>query len=120
MEISLEHQFFYAPPAAAGPKLASRSFRAQERDPSTTTSRVPSRPPPPQDVHDPQSGDAGKPQVEVILIPSDDKFNLDSRSDISFKSLGRLLSEAHNTVEPGRISGTGMCLDLAFLGRPIY
>ena len=120
MEISLEHQFFYTPPSAAGPKLANRGFRAQERDPSTTTSRVPSHPPPPQDVHDPQSGDARELQAEAILISSDDEFDLDNRSDTSFKSLGGLLSEARNTVQPGRISMTGMCLDLAFLGRPIY
>jgi hypothetical protein len=118
-EISLERQFFYTPPAAADPKLASRGFRAQERDPSATTSGVPSHPPLPQDVHDPQSGDAGMSQADAILIPSDDEFDLDARSDTSFRSLGRPLSEACNTVQPGRISGTGMCLDLAFPGRPI-
>lgn len=47
------------------------------------------------------------------------EFDLDSRFDMSFESPGGLLSEARNTVQPGRISGTGMCLDLAFLGRPI-
>jgi hypothetical protein len=112
-EISLERQFFYTPPTAADPKLASRGFRA-------TTSRVPSYPPLPQDVHDPQSGDAGKSQVEVILIPGDDEFDIDSRSDISLESLGGLLSEARNTVQPSRISSIGIYLDLAFLGRLIY
>ncbi len=119
-EISLERQLFYTPPVAAGPKLASHGFRAQERDPSATTSGVPSHPPLSQDVHDPRSGDAGKSQVEAIVIPSDGEFDLDSRSDTSFASLGRLLSEARNTVQPGRISSTGMCLDFAFLGRPTY
>ena len=122
-EISLERQCFYTPPAAANPKLASRGFRAQERDPSATTSGLPSHPPLPQDVHDPQSGNAGKSQVEVISIPSDDEFDPDSQFNISFESfesLGWLLSEAQNTVQPGRVAGTGMCLDLAFLGRPRY
>jgi hypothetical protein len=122
--ISLERQSFYSPPVAARPKLAAKPAshrpRAQERDPSATTSGVPSHPPLPQDVHDPRSGDVGKSQVEAIVIPSDDEFDLDGRSDTSsFESLGGLLSEARNTVQPGRISGTGMCLDLAFLGRPI-
>jgi hypothetical protein len=120
MAVSLDRQIFYVPPTAAGPKLASRGFRAQEGDPSIPTSRVPSHPLLPQDVHDPQSGDTGKSQAEAILIPSDDEFDLDSRSDTSFESLGGLLSEARNTVQPGCISGTGMCLDLAFLGRPTY
>ncbi len=64
-------------------------------------------------MRDPESGDAGKSQVEVIWIPSDG----DSRSDTSFESLGGLLSEARSTVQPGRVSGTGMSLDLAFLGQ---
>ena len=57
------------------------------------------------------------------MIPSDDefdRFDLDSRSDTSFESLGGLLSEVCNIVQPSRISGTGMCLDPTFLGRPIY
>jgi hypothetical protein len=71
-------------------------------------------------VREPQSGDAGKSQAEVILIPSDDEFDLDGRSDTSFESLGGLLLDVRNTVQPGRISSTGMYLDLAFLGRPTY
>lgn len=118
--ISLERQFFYVPPAAAPPKLASHSFRAREGDPSATTSGVPSHPPLLQDVHDPRSGNTGKSQVEAIVIPSDDESDPDSRSDTSFESLGGLLSKARNTVQPARISGTGMCLDLAFLGWPTY
>lgn len=95
-KISLDDQFFYTPPAAAGPKLASRGFGARERDPSATTSGFPSHPPIPQDLHDPQSGGAGKPPVEVILIPSDDEFDPDCRSDTFFESLGELLSEARD------------------------
>ena len=105
MAICLDLQDFWVPPAAAGPKLASRGFRAQVRDPFATTSGVPSHPPLPQDMRDPESGDAGKSQVEVIWIPSDGE------------SLGGLLSEARSTVQPGRVSGTGMSLDLAFLGQ---
>ena len=117
MAICLDRQVFYVPPAAAGPKLASRGSRAQVRDPFATTSRVPSHPLLPQDMRDPQSGDAGKSQVEVILIRDDGEFDLDSRSDTSFESLGGLLSEARSTVQPGRVSSTGMSLDLAFLGQ---
>ena len=119
-EISLERQFFYTPPAAADPKLASRGFRAQEREPSVTISRVLSHPPLPQDMHNPQSGNTGKSQADAILIRSDNEFDLNGRSNISFKSLDGLLPDARNKVQSGRITGVGICLDLAFLGRPIY
>ncbi len=52
------------------------------------------------------------------LIPSDDEFDLDSRSDTSFESLDELLSGARDKVQPSRVSDTGMCLDLTLLGRP--
>ncbi len=119
-EISLERQFFYTPPAAADPKLASCGFRAQERDPSATTTGVPSHPPLLQDVHDSQSGNAGKSQADAILILSDDEFDLDSRSNTSFESLDGLLQDARNKVQSGCITSAGICLDLAFPSRPIY
>jgi hypothetical protein len=84
------------------------------------TSGVPLHPPPPQDVHDPQRGDARESQADVILISSDDEFDLDNRSDKSFESLGGLLLEARNAVQPRRIPSTGMRLDLAFPSRPVY
>ena len=71
-----------------------------------------------QSAQDPQPSSAGGSQADAILIPSDDEF--DGRSDASFESLDGLLSEARRTVQPGRVSDIGMCLDLVFLGRPIY
>ncbi len=91
--IRLDNQIFYSPPA-------SRGFRAQEGDPSAAIFGVSLHPPLPQDVHDPRSGDAGKPQADAILILGDDEFDLDGRFGTSFEWLAR------------------MCLDLAFLGRP--
>jgi hypothetical protein len=117
MAVCLDRQFFYVPPVVAGPELASRGLLDREGDRSAAIFGVPSHPPLPQNAHDPQRGGAGGPQANAILIP-DDEFDLDCRSDTSFGSLGGLLPGARNNIESCRVTGTGMCLDLAFLGRP--
>ena len=120
MPVSLDNQTFYKPPAATGRKPASRGPWVREGGPSAAIFGVPLHPPLLQDVHDPQRGGAGESQADAILIPSDDEFDdLDGRSDTSFESLDELLLKARK-VESGRVTGTGMCLDLAFLGRPAY
>jgi hypothetical protein len=53
------------------------------------------------------------------LIPSDDEFDLDSRSDISFESLDELLSGARDKVQPSYVPDIGICLDLIPPGWPI-
>ncbi|KAK4031314.1 hypothetical protein C8A01DRAFT_21447, partial [Parachaetomium inaequale] len=105
-------RFFYIPPVGAGLELASRGFRVREGDPSAAISGVSLYPPLLQDGYDPQSGDVGKSQADAILIPSEDEFDLDSRSDISFESLDGLLPDTRNKVKSGCVTGTGMC------GRP--
>jgi hypothetical protein len=57
-------------------------------------------------------------QADAILIPSDAEFDLDGRSDTSFESIDKLLPDAHTKVKSACVTGAGMCLDLAFLGRP--
>ena len=99
MAVSLDRQNFYLPPAVASPKPLS--------------------PPLPQKAHDSQSSSAGGSQADATLIPSDDEFDdLDGRSDTSFESIDELLPNMRTEVESGRVTGAGMCLDLAFLGRP--
>lgn len=121
MAVCLDRQIFYVPPVVAGPKPASCGPRVQEEGPSAAIFGVPLHPPLLQNALDPQPSSAGGSQADAILIPTDDEFDdLDGRSDTSFESLDGLLSEARNKVQSGCISGTGMCLDLAFLGRPIY
>jgi hypothetical protein len=119
MDISLEHQFFYTPPVVARPKPTSCGPRAREERPHAAILRVPLSPSPMQSTQDPQPSSAGGSQADAILIPTDDEpDDLDGRSDVSFESFDRLLSEARDTVQPGRVSDTGMCLDLAPPGRP--
>ena len=121
MEVCLDRQFFYVPPVVAGPEPASCGPQVQEEGPSAAIFGVPLSPSLLQNAHDPQLSSAGGSEDDAILIPSDDEFDdLDGRSDTSFESLDGLLSEARNKVQSGRISGTGMCLDLAFLSRPTY
>jgi len=121
MEISLEHQFFYTPPVVARPQPASYGPRAREERPPAAILGVPLSPSPMQSAQDPQPSSAGGSQVDAILIPTDDEpDDLDGRSDISFESLDGLLSEKRDKVQPGRVSNTGMCLDLAPPGRPTY
>lgn len=98
MAVSLDRQIFYLPPAVASPKPLS--------------------PPLPQKAHDSQPSSAGGSQADAILIPSDDEFDLDGRSDTSFESIDRFLPDARTKVKSACVTGTGMCLDLAFLGRP--
>jgi hypothetical protein len=120
MLVSLDNQTFYNPPAATGRKPPSRGPWVREEGPPAAVFGVPLHPPLLQDVHNPQRGGAGESQADAILIPSDDEFDdRDGRSDTSLGSLDESLLKAHN-VESGRVTGTGMCLDLAFLGRLAY
>jgi hypothetical protein len=125
----LDSQIFYVPPVAASPdpagpdpastEPASRGFRVREGNPSAAIFVVPLHPPLPQDAYDPQRGGAGKSQADAILIPSDDEFDdFDGRSNTTFGSLDGLQPDSRNKVKSGRVTGTGMCLDLEFLGRP--
>jgi hypothetical protein len=101
------------------PSLPRRGFWVREGNPSAAISGVPLRPPLPQDAHDPQCGGAGKSQADAILIPSgDESDDFDGRSDTSFGSLDGLQPDSRNKVRSGRVTGTGMCLDPEFLGRP--
>lgn len=121
MAVCLDRQTFYIPPVAAGPKPASRRPRVQEEGRPAAISGVPLSPSLLQTTHNPQPGSAGGSQEDTILIPTDDELeDIDSQFDASFESLGGLLSEARNTVQPGRISDAGICLDLAFVGGPTY
>jgi len=107
------------PSCGGGSQACEPRFRAREGDPSTAIFGVPLHPSLPQDAHNPQRS-AGEPQADAILIPSDDEFgDLDGRSHTSFESLDGLLLDVRNKVKSGRVTGIGMCLDLAFLGRPI-
>ena len=120
MPVSLDNQTFYNPAAATGRKPASRGPRVRQGGPSIAIFRVPLSPPLPQNAHSPQRSSAGESQADAILIPSDDESgDLDGRSDTSFESLDELVLKAHK-VESGCDTGTGMCLDLAFLSRPAY
>ncbi|KAK0702718.1 hypothetical protein B0H67DRAFT_452976, partial [Lasiosphaeris hirsuta] len=90
-------------------------------DPSAAIFRVPLHLPLPQNAHDPPYGGAGTSRDDAILISSDDESDDDldeGRSDTSFESLNGLLLDARNEVKFSRVTGTGICLDLAFLGRP--
>jgi hypothetical protein len=114
MPVSLDNQTFYNPAAATGRKPASRGSRVRKGGPSAAIFGVPLHLPLLQDVHNPQRGGAGESQADAILIPSDDD---DGRSDTFYESLDELLLKK---VESGRVTGTGMCLDVVFLGRPAY
>ena len=113
----LDNQIFYVPPVAAGPEPASRGLRLREGGPSAAIFGAPLHLPSLQSMYNPQRGSAGESQADAILIPSDDDDDLDGRSDTSFESLDELLLKARAKVESGRVTGAGMCLDLAFLGR---
>lgn len=89
-------------------------------DPSTATFGVPLHLPLLENAQHLSRGGAGTSADDAILISSDDESDDDldeGRSDTYFESLDRLLQNARNRVESGRVTGTGMCLDLALLGR---
>ncbi|KAH6612788.1 hypothetical protein B0J18DRAFT_414159 [Chaetomium sp. MPI-SDFR-AT-0129] len=111
-KISLDRQVFYTPAAAAVPKPASCGPRAREERPPAAILGVSLTPSPLQSAQDLQPSSARGSQADAILIPTDNELNdLDGRSDISFGSLSGLLSEAYNTVQPGRVSDTGKGVD---------
>ncbi|KAM7210445.1 DHS-like NAD/FAD-binding domain containing protein [Rhypophila decipiens] len=88
-------------------------------DPSTVTFGVPLRLPLLENAQHPSRDGAGTSADDAILISSDDESDDDldeGRSDTSFESLDRLLQNARNKAKYGRVTGTGMCLDLALLG----
>jgi hypothetical protein len=109
MAVCPDNQIFDDTVVAMGPEPASHGPRVREGGPSAEIFGIPLHPPLPQDSHDPQRGVAGESQADATLIPSDDEVDLDGRSGTSFELP---LPDARNVI------GKGMCVDLAFLGRP--
>ena len=118
--VCLDSQVFYTPPAAAGPKPASRGLQVRNGNPSAAILGAPLRLPLPQDAHDAQHGSTGESWHDAVLIPSDDEpddNDLDgSQSDTSFPPLDELRATACKELKSRSVVGAGMCLNLASLG----
>ncbi|RYP91653.1 hypothetical protein DL770_002219 [Monosporascus sp. CRB-9-2] len=106
--VCLNNQVFYTPPAAAGPKLTSRSVLAGNRDLSTAISKAPLHPPPLQDAHDPRRGGPGQSPDDAVLISdgeSDCDDSDDGRSDTTFPPLEELPTAPRNDVQSNSVAG---------------
>jgi hypothetical protein len=118
--VCLDSQVFYTPPAAAGPKPASRGVLGRNGNPSAAILGAPLPLPLPQDAYDDQRGGTGESWADAFLIPSDDESDNDldgSRSDTSFPLLDELVATASREVESSSVASAGMCLNLASPSR---
>jgi hypothetical protein len=104
--VCLDSQVFYTPPAAAGPKPASRGLQVRNGNPFAAILGAPLRQPLPQDAHDAQHGSTGESWYDAVLIPSDDEPDDNGgQSDTSFPPLDELLATACKELKSRSVVG---------------